>query len=183
MSAKKQVTKDMILSAAFNMMRCGGIEAINVKALAKELNCSTQPIYLSFSSMDDLRSELSAKAIQYFLFKLKSESSDLQFNLYSMSYINFANNEKKIFQFLFMRRNSFAELKESLSLIINESIISIMKKYSINYDEAHRLHDQLWMHAHGIASMIATDFCDWNMKKAEDMLMEFQICLREKYNK
>ena len=51
------------------------------------------------------------------------------------------------------------------------------------YDEAHRLHDQLWMHAHGIASMIATDFCDWNMKKAEDMLMEFQICLREKYNK
>lgn len=31
------------------------MEAVNIKALAKELHCSTQPVYLSFASMDELR--------------------------------------------------------------------------------------------------------------------------------
>ena len=48
MPAKKQVTKEMILTAALELLREGGIEAVNVKALAHRLNCSTQPIYLSF---------------------------------------------------------------------------------------------------------------------------------------
>ena len=34
------------------------MEAVNIKALAKELHCSTQPVYLSFASMDELREEL-----------------------------------------------------------------------------------------------------------------------------
>lgn len=31
------------------------MEAVNIKALAKELHCSTQPVYLSFASIGELR--------------------------------------------------------------------------------------------------------------------------------
>ena len=47
-----------------------------------------------------------------------------------------------------------------------------MAAYHIGRKEADILHDQLWMHAHGIASMIATDFCDWNTDKVERMLAD-----------
>lgn len=40
------------------LLKKSGMEAVNIKALAKELHCSTQPVYLSFASMDELREEL-----------------------------------------------------------------------------------------------------------------------------
>ena len=67
MPAKKQITKDMILATAFEMLRTRGMDAVNVKSLAKQLNCSTQPIYLSFDSMDALRTILSSMAVDTFL--------------------------------------------------------------------------------------------------------------------
>lgn len=54
MPAKKQVTREMILAAAVELLREGGSGAVQVKALAHKLNCSTQPIYLSFDSMEAL---------------------------------------------------------------------------------------------------------------------------------
>lgn len=67
MPAKKQVTKEMILGAALRVLMEGGTEAVNVKSLAAELGCSTQPIYLSFDNMDALRKELIPTAVNKFV--------------------------------------------------------------------------------------------------------------------
>lgn len=64
---KKQITRQMILSSALEILKTGGMEAVNVKLLAKTLNCSTQPIYLSFANMDALRTELSFCAVVTFI--------------------------------------------------------------------------------------------------------------------
>lgn len=45
----------MILHSALQLLKKSGMEAVNIKALAKELHCSTQPVYLSFASMGELR--------------------------------------------------------------------------------------------------------------------------------
>lgn len=179
MPAKKQITRDMILSTAFDMLRTGGMESINVKELAKRLNCSTQPIYLSFTSMDMLRTELSSMAVETFLRQIQSNSTTADF--YGIAYIRFAEEEKKLFQFLFMRQNAFSELREALIPIMDDSIARLMEQYNISREEAHYFHDQLWVHAHGIASMIATDFCDWKMDKVENMLTESVQYLSRKY--
>ena len=70
MPAKKQITRDMILSAALELLKGGGMGAVNVKSLARRLDCSTQPIYLSFDNMDALRRELSSLAALEFLQRL-----------------------------------------------------------------------------------------------------------------
>lgn len=181
MPAKKQITKEMILSSALDMLKDGGMEAVNVKSLAKHLGCSTQPIYLSFENMDSLRSEVSALAVKEFVNEMKDLCGSDEINLYGIAYIQFAQNESKLFQFLFMRRNAFEQLKEALSPIINSSIERLMRKYSVDRNEADRLHDQLWIHSHGIASMIATDFCDWNLEKAEQMFNEYKKSITMKY--
>lgn len=179
MPAKKQITKEMILSSAFEMLKTGGMETVNVKALAKKLNCSTQPIYLSFENMGALRSELSLLAVNEFLKQIRDYP--MRSNLYDIAYIQFAEKEKYLFQFLFMRQNAFVELQEALSPIINNSITQLMAQYHIEREEAHNFHNQLWVHTHGIASMIATNFCDWDIKKAEKMLSECKEYLSQKY--
>ena len=181
MPAKKQITKDMILQSALKLLRQRGMESVNIKALAQDLNCSTQPVYLSFKSMDELRDELIPLAVNEFKNAIATQSKDGQIRLYDMGYIYFAKNEPKLFCFLFMRPNAFSEMKRMLLPIIENSISELMNIYKIDHEEADFLHDHLWMHTHGIASMIATSFCDWNLEKAERMLTECKIAFTEKY--
>lgn len=180
MPAKKQVTKEMILSAALKLLREGGLEAVNVKALARKLNCSTQPIYLSFPGMDELRTELTTKAVAFFTQKLQSQDASAG-ELFGMAYIRFAMKEKELFRYLFMRPNALSEIREALAPMMERSIVELMAQYHITHREADYLHDQLWMHTHGIASMIATDFCVWDIGKIEDMLTECKACFTRKY--
>ena len=181
MPARKQITKDMILHSALKLLKQSGMDSVNIKALAKDLNCSTQPVYLSFKSMDELRSELVPAAVNEFKETIRSVSSDGQIRLYDMDYILFAKNEPKLFCFLFMRSNAFSEMKRILLPIIEDSIAELMETYQISHEEADLLHDQLWMHTHGIASMIATDFCDWNLEKVTHMLIECKTAFTKKY--
>lgn len=181
MPAKKQITKEMILQSALNLLKQNGMESVNIKALAKELNCSTQPVYLSFKSMDELRSELVPLAVKEFENTIKEQNKDGQIRLYDMEYIHFAKKEPKLFCFLFMRPNAFSEMKQMLLPVIENSISELMNTYKISHEEADFLHDHLWMHTHGIASMIATDFCDWNLEKVERMLTECRIAFTTKY--
>ena len=183
MPARKQITREMILAAAFELLKEGGIEAVNVTALAKKLHCSTQPIYLSFSGMDALREELSVMTLQKFAEEMQQMSGGDVIRLYGMQYIQYAMKEKEVFKFLFMRQNSFDEMKQLLRPITEQAIQELMKQYEIDHEEAHYFHDQLWMHTHGIAAMAATEFCQWDMKKVEKMLSECELYLGRKYEK
>lgn len=181
MPAKKKITRDMILQAALKLLKERGFEAVNILELAKELKCSTQPVYLSFSGMDELRSELIHLAVMEFENFMKSDGKGEVIRIYDIEYIHFAQNEPKLFCFLFMRANAFSEIKRILLPVIEKSIQELMDTYHISHKEADYLHDHLWMHTHGIASMIATDFCDWDMEKVNYMLEECKQAFTGKY--
>lgn len=181
MPAKKQVSREKILAAAMELLTQYGMEAVNVKRLAAELHCSTQPIYLSFDSMDALRSALIPEAIQEFVSWMQTECQNRQVHLYGIAYVRFAKQQPELFRFLFMREKAFAEMKQALQPILDASITELMEQHHLGREQADELHDQLWMHAHGIAAMIATDYCDWDMEKAERMLNDCQEALRKHY--
>ena len=45
-------TRDAVLHAACQLMRREGMEALNARAIAKELGGSTQPIFRLFTNME-----------------------------------------------------------------------------------------------------------------------------------
>ena len=49
MPPKVKVSKEDINTAAVEMVRESGAEALNARALAAKLGCSTQPIFSNFS--------------------------------------------------------------------------------------------------------------------------------------
>ena len=181
MPAKKQVTKDRILSAALKLLKEQGYEAVNIRQLSKTLGCSTQPVYLSFSGMEELRKELVPLAVAEFEAYMKTGSGGGVIRLYDMNYIRFAKEEPRLFCFLFMRPNAFSEIKQALLPIIERAMEELTETYHISREEADVLHDQLWMHAHGIAAMVATSFCDWDMEKAGKMLTSAKTAFTKEY--
>ena len=62
MPPKVKVTKASIIEAAVAIVQQSGDQAINARTLATALNCSTQPIFSNFASMDDLRLAVVEKA-------------------------------------------------------------------------------------------------------------------------
>ena len=58
MPPKVKITKDEILKAALGIVRKGGAQALNARALADALGCSTQPVFSNYPGMDELRADV-----------------------------------------------------------------------------------------------------------------------------
>ena len=59
MGRKTQITREMILKAAYELLDESGIGAVAIKTIAARLGCSTQPVSWQFGSMLELKKELS----------------------------------------------------------------------------------------------------------------------------
>ena len=52
MPPKTRITKDMIIDAAVEIVRKSGFESVNVRTVAGQLNCSTQPVMYHFETVE-----------------------------------------------------------------------------------------------------------------------------------
>ena len=60
-------TQDVILDEAFEIVRQEGLYALSARRVAKELGCSTQPVYDAYTSMQELQDAVIEKAKKYAL--------------------------------------------------------------------------------------------------------------------
>lgn len=103
MPAKAKVTKEMIIDAAFAIAREAGVENINARTVSERLHCSTQPVMYHFSTIEELKRTVYAKADSYhseYLMNLKSPQKGVMLGI-GMNYIRFAIEEPHLFRFLF----------------------------------------------------------------------------------
>jgi len=76
-----------------------------------------------------------------------------------LAYIQFAKDEKELFKLLFMRDRTDEQIQEgehSYDIAIN----MIMTSIGLEYDAARKLHLEMWIFVHGIATMLATSYLD-----------------------
>lgn len=171
--AKKLITKENILNAAVDIVRERGIEALNMRTLAKRCNCSTQPIYLSFSGIDELKEELLLVIGDIFDKRIEREIASGKYPEYKavgMGYIAFAREDKQLFKYLLMRNRSTESDWEKTSF--DKSTLMIMKNFGLYKDDAAKLHAEMWLFVHGIATMLATDYLNWNEQSISEMITE-----------
>ena len=105
MPAKKQITKQKILETAVELVRQSGITALNMRTLACACKCSTQPIYLSFSGMEELKTETAREILKIFNKYIEAEIASGKYPEYKavgMGYIRFAKEERQFFKYLLM---------------------------------------------------------------------------------
>ena len=56
MARKKEISKEKILDIAYKMAVTNGLDCLTARNIAKTGHFSTQPLYLEFSNMDEIRS-------------------------------------------------------------------------------------------------------------------------------
>lgn len=173
MPAKKQVTREALLDAAIEIIRKDGIDALNMRTLAQKCNCSTQPIYLSFSGAEELKNEVVKKINSVFETFINEEIASKKYPKYKaigMGYVRFAKEEKELFKYLMMRNRSKDSDWEAESF--DKPTYLIMQNYGLYKDNAQKLHAEMWIFVHGIASMFATGYLDWNWDTVSEMITD-----------
>ena len=100
MPPRVKVTKEDIVKAAVDIVRKSGAQAINARTVASVLNCSTQPVFSNFATMDELRLAVAKKADILCQEYMQREVESGEFPTYKangMAYIQFAKEEKEFF--------------------------------------------------------------------------------------
>ncbi len=182
MPPKVKITKEDIVKTAINLVRESGEQAINARAIAGALNCSTQPVFSNFATMDELNKATLVAAYDTYLDFLKKEVESGKYPEYKalgMAYIRFAREEKELFRFLFMRDRTKEDTSPSLDF--EKSVEIIMNANGITRDKAMLMHLEMWTAVHGIAVMLATSFLPLEWELISDMLTDVYQGIRARH--
>lgn len=99
-----------------------------------------------------------------------------------MAYIQFAKEERELFKLLYMRDRTGEKITQN-DEEVKPIIDIIMKNLGISEEEATMFHVEMWVYVHGIASMIATSYLEWDKETISRMLTDLFIGLKERYTK
>ena len=167
MGRKTQITKEIILDTALRMLIRDGYEAINIKTLAVEIGCSTQPIVWHFENMNGFRKAFFEYCIDY----AKSQFTVWNGNLDDLltetarGYITIACNMPKLFRFAFADNKEDcknSDVVQKLQLDNTKKIIHLLcEEKGLTEPQAASFLMNYEFYIHGIASYTASGFVNY----------------------
>ena len=164
MARKIMFTKQEILNAALDITRESGFLAVTARAIGNRLGTSYRPICSFFENMSEVQNAVIKEANEIYQNYLKEDMSSGKYPPYKasgMAYIRFAKEEKELFKLLFMRDRSQEIIKENPQEM--DALIGLInKQVNIDKEEARLFYLEMWAFTHGIASMIATNYLDFD---------------------
>ena len=157
-------TKDEIVKAALDLTREKGFAAVSTRALGEKLGTSSRPVFSHFNNMSEVQQAIIKAANDLYQKYRDEETANGKYVPYKasgMAYIRFAKEEKELFKLLFMRDRSKEFVKENPEEM--DALIGLIgKQVNINREEAKLFYLEMWAFTHGIASMIATNYLDFD---------------------
>ena len=175
MARKTTISREVILEAALKMLIRDGYASVNVKTLAVEIGCSTQPIVWHFENMGGLRQALSEYAMDYAAKKASSnyENKLESFEFLGRAYVKMALKEPNLFKFLYLGENPVAKpynLKDIGKKKNKEMIAMIAEQTGLNEEQVIRFVRNTIIYSHGVATMLATGVLKGTEKEMMEMI-------------
>ncbi|MBE5876845.1 MAG: TetR/AcrR family transcriptional regulator [Lachnospiraceae bacterium] len=183
MPPKAKYSREEIIQKAFEMARKNGIDSVVARELGKELGTSSSPIFTAFKNMEEVQQEVRKVAMREFEAYVRDAIRYAPaFKYVGMKMIEFAVNEPKLFQLLYMREHdrnqSFSMLIEELGDTVEVCIDFMRRDYDLTLEQAQVLFNQTWLHTFGICVLLAGRVCQLSQEEISQMLsMEFQGAL------
>lgn len=167
MGRKTQITRQMILDAALQMLIRDGYSSIHIKSLASQLGCSTQPIVWHFQNMEGFRKAFFEYCIDYAKsqFTVWNGSLDDLLTQTARGYITIACNMPNLFRYIFVDnkdecRNS--DVVQKLQLDNTNRIITLLcQEKGLQVEQATAFLMNYEFYIHGIASYTASGFVNY----------------------
>lgn len=175
MPPKIQTTKEMILDAAFEIVRKEGSEHLSIRKISEYLGCSTQPVLYNFRSISEIREETYKKADKFHSEYLMTPDENFKINpllSLGMNYVKFGYEESNLFKFLF-QTDKFNGLSNDDLLSNPEASVLIeitAKNTECSIENAKDMFFTLFIAVHGYASLLANNSMKYDEEKIKKIL-------------
>lgn len=183
MPPKFKFSRDEILRAALELTRESGISAVTARALAARLGSSAKPVFGQFENMEEVQREVIQAAERLYQEYIQNEIEQGEYPPYKasgMAYIRFAREETELFRLLFMRDRSAEQIRENREELM--PLIGLIRHNTgLSEEEAYLFHMEMWIFVHGIATMIATSYLEWDMEFVSRVLTDGYTGLKFRY--
>lgn len=174
MGAVKKINKEDIIDKCIDIIRESSIDGINTRRIAKELKCSTQPIYYIYSNKDEMLKDTFKKISEIFdEYIFKRNYNIPAYKDIGKNYIEFAKNEPNLFKLMFNSDTNkyvldFIDLNES-----NENIFkTVSNQTGLSIEESKKFHLKMWLYVNGIANLVSNNTCKFTDDEIDELLKE-----------
>ena len=184
MPPKVKVTRQHIIATAMEIVRQSGAQALNARTVAAALECSTQPVFSNFESMEMLKQAVGEQAEALCQEYIRREIEQGQYPEYKasgMAYIRFAKEEKELFKLLYMRDRANETIPSEIEFGSWMEHI-VQRATGLQVTDAKLFHLEMWVCVHGIATMFATGYLDLDWSLVSDMVTDFYQVIKWRKN-
>lgn len=175
MPRKETITRDKLLSSAFEIIKEKGIGEFSARHLAAQAGCSTQPIFRLYRNMDDLQKDVYVKCVDFFNeyctnFEKKSETPFVDLG---MAYITFARQYSNLFRVLFVdNTDSESSMYDLVNGGSSNFVINEIVKIKVEPEAAGEIFSKMWIFIHGVACMVIRNDFDLTDEETAEMLAD-----------
>lgn len=155
----RKIQKADIVHAALKIAETEPLDGLTARRLAQELNCSVQPIFYNFATMDGLKAAALDTMYQIYLDYMREGSeSPHPYKSMGLAYIRFARDYPGYFKHLFMTRTS-----HSLeSFLDQDSADAALTQHGMDFSgldtkAQKHFHLKVFIFTHGLATLVATN--------------------------
>ena len=150
------VTKEKILSAAFDLVRSGGPSALTARSLCARLDCGANAIFSSFGSIQGVRDAVREEARKLYRKRVGDGFAlNPPFKGFGVAFIWFAMDEPYLFSMIMESPTQPASYKDYIDSYVGfkaESLSAIADTFGLHGKDAEMLYYQLILVAMGLAS-------------------------------
>lgn len=176
MPPKQKITKNMILDAAFQLVLKKGIDYVNSRNVAKELSCSTQPVFSCFETTEDLKKGVFDYACEKIMREILEYQDQPDFLAKtSLRIFDLARNEPNLFHLMYLS-NSYSS-NNLMNVMMNyesnqKMLLKMQESYGLDEAVCKDILLRGFLFHHGIATMIATNHMDFTNEQTAAMMRQ-----------
>lgn len=163
-------TKEEITSAALELTRAKGSDAVTARALAAHLGSSSRPIFGLFKNMDEVHASVATAALPQYRAYVEREIASGVYSVYKavgMAYIRFAREEKNLFYAMFVERDTLESLQGA------KTPAAILKTVctgtGLSREAVRRFHTEMWRVVHDIACSGTENYAGTSEETASEL--------------
>lgn len=165
----------MVVKAAFDLAREGGLENVTVKGISQKLDCSVQPVYCYCRNMSGLKQDVIDYTGSY-LRSFITERLDVNdmFQSMGMAHAQFAKAEPHLYRLYFLRkRDDIHSFEDIYKKETNPQIAEfIARQLGISIEKARQLHLNMLIYNTGISFILTVLGSDTDIGHVQDLLTQ-----------
>ncbi len=188
MGRKTQITREMILEAAYELLDEAGSSSVAIKLIAERLGCSTQPVSWQFGSMTELKKELyvyaSHKVFGGLEERMQGKDAIEAFFISGIRYLSIACDHPNVFRFLnvddtmdTIGERIYGEASLFSFQFDEEAVKIFASQYDVPESQIEEMVRDTVIYTHGLALMIIFDGRKLPKKEACRMVFNMGVKL------